>query len=102
MFPKPKNSKHRAKNNPRPTYEDVCIICGNHYAHLHEVYGGKNRQNSIKHNLQVRLCFDHHIGERGIHSNITFDIAIKQQTQREFELTHSREEFFSIIGKNYL
>lgn len=102
MLNKPNLKKHRAKNNPRPTYEDVCIICGAGYAHLHEVYGGKNRQISIKHKLQARLCFNHHTGLQGVHGNIVFDLSLKRQAQEEFEKTHSREEFLKIIGRSYL
>lgn len=32
----------------------------------------------------------------------TLDLRLKQDCQRRFEETHSREEFMAIIGRNYL
>ena len=92
----------KAKNNPKPTVDDRCILCGKPYAHLHEVYGGKNRQNSIEHKLQVRLCLEHHTGEEGVHNRPSLDVSLKQACQVDFEKTHTREEFMQIIGRNYL
>ena len=37
-----------------------------------------------------------------IHFNKDVDLEVKQECQRKFEETHSREEFMEIIGRNYL
>lgn len=81
-----------------------CYLCfGNeHYNEpldMHEIYGGANRQISIKNGFCIPLCRQHH-------ALITRDNAssliLKQQCQREYEKTHSREDFMCLIGKNYL
>jgi hypothetical protein len=102
--PKPKLKKQkRAVNNPAPTADNYCTVCGKPYAHNHEVYFGKNRQLSIKYGLQVRLCQEHHQGNQGVHFNKEFDTRLKQEAQRKFEAEiGSREEFMSIFSENYL
>lgn len=105
-FPKPKMKKgnsRRAKNNPRPTLDDCCIVCGKVGAELHEIFHGPNRQNSIRYKMQVRLCEEHHrTGKRAVHNDKAFDLQLKRQYQAIFEETHTREEFASIFGRNYL
>jgi hypothetical protein len=102
--PKPKSKKQKkAVNNKPPTAYDYCIVCGNSYAHNHEVYFGKNRQLSIKYGMQVRLCQEHHQGNQGVHFNRAFDLQLKQQAQRRFEAEiGSREEFMKVFGENFL
>ncbi|NLD49901.1 MAG: hypothetical protein GX660_22390 [Clostridiaceae bacterium] len=103
LYPKPaKKKQKKAKNNPRPGSNDLCAICGKSYAHLHEIYFGKNRQNSIEHKMQIRLCFQCHEGKDGVHNNPVFDFMLKQHYQQKFEQQRSREEFVKIFGKNYL
>jgi hypothetical protein len=101
--PKPNCKKQRrAKHNPPPTVEDYCTVCGKPYAALHEIFGGKNRQLSIKYGLQVRLCYEHHQGRYGPHHNKVINDKLKREGQMKFEETHSREDFRRIFGKSYL
>lgn len=104
--PKPKTRKgnsRRAKNNPKPTICDRCIVCGRPYAELHEVFHGPNRQNSIRYGMQIRLCEKHHrTGKDAVHNNREFELQLKRKYQAIFEETHSREEFVRIFGKSYL
>ena len=103
--PKPKHKRKKAKNNPLPTAEDYCEVCGKPYAALHEIFGGKNRQLSIKYGLQVRLCYEHHNKPGGMnpHHNKAINDRLKREGQRKFEsLYGSREDFIRIFGKNYL
>jgi hypothetical protein len=90
--------------NPKPTDTDFCLFCGMPYAHLHEVYFGKNSQLSKQHGFQVRLCANHHTGTNGVHgiNGHSLDNALKMATQMRYELTHTREEFMKIIGRNYI
>ena len=76
---------------------NVCYYCNNAKEKLdmHEVYGGSNRQRSMKYGLCVPLC-------RKCHSNELVIRDLKKWCQREYEKTHTREEFINIIGKNYL
>ena len=74
----------------------LCENCGKN-AHLdpHEVYGGRNRKRSILNGFIKLLC-------RECHSNEEILNQLKIDTQKEYEKTHTREEFIKIIGKNYI
>lgn len=85
--------------------EKRCYVCGTTYnIHEHHIYYGMaNRKQSEKHGFKVYLCGRHHnLSNEGVHFDHELDLRIKQDCQRLFEKTHSREEFISIIGKNYL
>lgn len=91
-------------SNPKPKAEDLCIICGRPYAQLHEVFFGRaNRNKSIKHGCQERLCHYHHQDHRsGVHHNREFDLRLKMKHQSILEERMSREEFRLIFGKSWL
>lgn len=85
--------------------EKRCYVCGTTYnIHEHHIYYGMaNRKQSEKHGFKVYLCGRHHnLSNEGVHFDHELDLRIKQDCQRLFEKTHSREEFINIIGKNYL
>ena len=65
---------------------------------------GKNRKNSDKNGFVVWLCEAHHRGTYGVHGKLGeyLDLKLKRECQAKYEETHTREEFMSIIGKNYL
>lgn len=71
-----------------------CYYCHNFKSKLdiHEVYGGSNRQRSMKYGLCVPLC-------RACHSNEVVIQDLRKWCQREYEKTHSRMEFIQIIRK---
>ena len=81
-----------------------CYVCGTPFnIHEHHVYGSANRKNSEKYGLKIYLCAYHHnMSDEGIHFNKDLDLAVKENAQRIFEKTHTREEFMSIFGKNFL
>lgn len=83
-----------------------CWFCGTgNNLHLHHIFGGANRKASDKHGFTVYLCgYHHNLGGNGkcVHQCREMDLLLKQECQREFEKTHSREEFMEIIHKNYL
>lgn len=62
---------------------------------LHEIYGGSNRKRSIKNGFVVPLC-------RNCHQDNEILKFLKRFIQKEYEKTHTREEFIKLIGKNYL
>lgn len=62
---------------------------------LHEVYGGSNRQRSMKLGLVVPLCRKCHDDEEKI-------LELRKICQQIYELDHTREEFIDLIGKSYL
>ena len=104
----------RILRNPKPTEFDYCFVCGEPYSGRHEVFGGtRNRQKSIEDELQVKLCDFHHLRwENAPHvkpykndiatPDAWFDKQIKQDAQRKYEESHSREEFIKRYGRNYL
>lgn len=108
----------KAKNNPLPTYEDTCEYeypdgtkCGRPYAETHEVFEGPNRQKSIQHKLQIRLCGEHHRGPLGPHMNKEYELALKKEFQRKFEMDlinykafspeAARQKFYQEFGRFY-
>lgn len=80
-----------------------CFICGQTGTHIHEVYFGRNRQNSIKYGCCVGLCPRHHnASDIGVHFNKKLDDYLKQTFEIEFLKTHTIKEFQSIFRANYL
>ena len=77
--------------------EGTCEFCGNYSRHLdpHEVYGGSNRKRSIQHKFVKLIC-------PKCHSNETIINQLRIDTQKEYEKTHTEEEFIKLIGKSYL
>ena len=75
----------------------ICDYCGKQCKRLdpHEVYGGSNRQRSIKNGFVKKLC-------RECHSNEKIIAQLKIDTQKEYEKEHTREAFIKIIGKSYI
>jgi len=81
-----------------------CIVCGATYdLHMHEIYGGSNRQASIKYKMQVRLCGKHHnLSDEGIHFNPRLAFEVKQLGQAEFEKEYLHIDFLKTFGMDYL
>ena len=75
----------------------ICENCGKYSQRLdpHEVYGGSNRKRSIKYKFIKSLC-------RECHSNENIINQLRIDTQKEFEKTHTKEEFIKLIGKSYI
>lgn len=75
----------------------ICENCGKYSQRLdpHEVYGGSNRKRSIKYKFIKLLC-------RECHSNENIINQLRIDTQKEFEKTHTKEEFIKLIGKSYM
>lgn len=84
--------------------EKECLVCGTVYnIHKHHIYGGPNRKLSEKYGCWCYLCARHHnMSDAGVHFNRTLDLKLKQQCQKTFEEKHTRQEFMSIFGRNWL
>ena len=86
--------------------EKVCFLCGRtgNLERHHIFFGTSNRKNADKYGLTVWLCGDtcHRCGKNAVHQNRLTDLYLKEQGQRAFEKTHTREEFIQIFGKSYL
>lgn len=80
-----------------------CYLCGRPPRQEHHVFGGANRRKSEKNGLKVKLCLECHIyGPEAVHTNQETMRRLRQEGQRAFERTHTRAEFISEFGKNYL
>lgn len=86
--------------------EKKCFITGStENLDLHHIYFGANRSVSDKNGFWVWLRHDYHIADspnKTPHNCRMTDLYLKEMCQREYEKTHSREEFIKLIGRNYL
>lgn len=76
-----------------------CYLCGRPKNHLHEVFFGKNRVNSMKWGCVVPLCAFCHTK---VHSKVELDLKLKKLTQKAFNEVYEGVDFLSIFHKNYL
>lgn len=83
---------------------DKCYFCKKPRQAIHEVYfGTANRKISIKNGFCVGLCnYHHNMSNDGVHFDKAKDLELKQLYQKEYEKTHSREDFIKLIGRSYL
>jgi len=81
-----------------------CVVCGiTTGINKHEVFYGKNRQNSINYKFIIPLCQKHHTGKNGIHFNNELNLFYKRLCQKKFEEEYgTRNDFIKIFGRNYL
>lgn len=84
--------------------EKKCYVCGTTFnIHKHHIWKGYNRKKSEDIGAWVYLCYKHHNGSNeGVHFNPKLDQELKQLAQRKYEEKHTRDEFMSIIKRNYL
>lgn len=80
---------------------EKCYLCGSTYKLTwHEIYSGKNRQNSMKNGLCLRLCLNCHSKEQ---EDSQFNDYWHKQGQLYWEENiGSREEFIKVFRRNYL
>ncbi len=83
-----------------------CYICGSREnLQSHHCFPGKNRKTSEENGFKVWLCLDHHTGGNySVHGKDgkMLSLMLKKHCQLKFEETHTRGEFMSLIGRNYL
>lgn len=84
--------------------EKCCFKCGTtrNLEDHHVFFGTSDRKISEKNGLKVWLCADHHRGNYSPHMDRDFDLELKQEAQRIYELNHSRNEFMGLFFRNYL
>lgn len=92
--------------------DGTCYLCmkleQNYSKHLeiqehHVSPGNPNRQISEENGFKVYLCRRHHTdGPEAVHNNKENMQLIKEDCQRVYEETHTREEFMKLIKRNYL
>lgn len=84
--------------------DERCYVCGSQRnLELHHImHGTANRRISTRTGLVCFLCRTHHTGQYGVHRNSALDTALKEDAQRAFERTNTREEWMKLFKKNYL
>lgn len=101
---KKKTSKLRKLEKERYSvfYEDLstCMYCGKVWQMTkHEIFEGRNRQNSMKYGFVLPLCVNCH---RKLQEDLEFDNKWKIKAQTYFEENiGSREDFIKIFRRNY-
>lgn len=93
-----------SKSIMQPTSPKWCYLCGRQTdLEKHHIYAGiGNRKWSERYGLWVYLCGSCHRGSHGAQYEKQINVRLKEEGQREFEKTHTREEFRQIFGKSYL
>ena len=83
-------------------YDDLgkCCFCGSTYQMTkHEIFEGRNRQNSMIYGYVLPLCLRCH---RQLQENEDFNTKWKILAQKHFEENvGTREEFIKIFRRNY-
>lgn len=102
MHNKSKKLTKLEKNRKSVFTDDLehCYLCGKKKNDLHEVYGGRNRINSIKYNFILPLCRECHSSNQ---NNPIFNDYWHKQGQLYWEENiGSKEEFIKVFRRNYL
>jgi hypothetical protein len=83
---------------------DYCYLCGKYGpVERHHVPPPAYRKKAERHGFVVNLChFCHNEPPMGVHHNKERRIAIRQTCQKEYEQTHTREDFIKEFGRSYL
>ncbi len=113
IYPKQKSRKKRKthKGSIMQQKDGRCYLCMKLWGderihtviHEHHAFGGPNRDKSEAEGLKVFLCPQHHVyGRSAVHNNHDNMLLVQQDCQREYEKTHTREEFMQLMGRNYL
>ena len=82
-----------------PAVPTICIVTISH------IFAGGRRQISEREGFWVYLIGRlHNQSNEGVHgkNGHELDLKLKQDCQRKYEETHSREEWMLLLGKNYL
>ena len=82
-----------------------CYVCGSAVVHIHEVFFGNNRNQSIKDGCCVYLCPKHHnMSDLGVHFNKELDLHLKQIMEQKWLEYYNKtiDDFIQTYGRNYL
>ncbi len=79
---------------------DKCYLCSNKKDHLHEIFAGRNRQNSMKYGFVLPLCEQCH---RMYQNDVLFNHKWYIKCQKHFESNiGTRDDFINIFRKSWL
>lgn len=112
-FPKPVRKKKQKKHKKSilKTRKGVCYLCSRlngdyrtKYTEEHHIlYGGGRRIRAEGEGIKVYLCIPHHReGQQAVHANREIRELLCRTAQKEYERTHTHDEWMEIAGKNYL
>lgn len=98
------NKLRKLEKNRRSVFYDdlsVCCYCGSTYQMtIHEIFSGRNRQNSMKYGFVLPLCLRCH---RNLQEDTTFNREWQNKAQKYFEeYIGTRQDFLDIFRRNYL
>lgn len=115
MYPKDPGKKKRRKKHPPSILhqkDGTCYLCmrlagdcrQHSYLEKHHVYDGKaNKTISEENGFTVYLCRPHHReSPEAVHVKNENMRLIQEDMQREYEKTHTRQQFIVLIGRNYI
>lgn len=74
---------------------DKCYFCNRPRDDLHELLGGRNRNNSMRYGLVLPVCREHH-------NEIQHSIEYKKMTQKKFQEAYPEIDFVDVFKINYL
>lgn len=70
---------------------DICYVCKKHKRdNFDEVFGGRNRQTSMKYGLVIPICFKCH---RELTDNPLLKKPLQEEARKIFIKKHSKEKF---------
>lgn len=98
-----KKRKHHASSILQD--EKVCYLTGreDNLEKHHIYYGIGYRELSEEYGCWVWLTGEvHNKDNHSVHFNRELDLRLKRECQAKFEETHTRQEFMTIFGRNYL
>ena len=103
-YPKKSSKISKLERNRKSVFtdnKDKCMFCPSTYKLTwHEIFAGRNRQNSMKYDLCLRMCLNCH---ELYQENKEFNDFWHKQGQLYFEKNiGSREEFIEVFRENYL
>lgn len=83
-----------------------CMRCGTtQNLHLHHIFAEPFRKKADQYGLTCFLCFDHHVGNHGVHNTTEgheYWTKLKKLAQEEFERRYSHELFMEEFKRNYI
>lgn len=112
-YPK-KTAKKRRKSHKASILQKkdgTCYLCRmlhgsgtiHPYTEEHHIFfGSGQRWKSEADGMKVYLCTEHHReGREAVHRNAAVCRQLQAAAQKEYEKTHTREEFMKRYGRNY-
>lgn len=76
---------------------DICYVCQKYKKdHFDEVFGGRNRQTSMKYGLVIPICFRCH---RELTDNPLKKKAIQEEAKQKFIKKYSEDKFIKEFGR---